>query len=57
MSDLFNLVMLLCASLAAMAFGIFLAYGILCVVFAWMRPKASAGQATVKSSPEMARLS
>jgi hypothetical protein len=57
MSDLFNLVMLLCASLAAMAFGIFLAYGILCVIFALMRPRAGAVQATVKSSPEMARLS
>lgn len=56
MADLFNLVMLICASLASMAFGIFAAYGILRVTFALMRPRSRAGVA-VKPSPEMARLS
>ena len=57
MADLLNLVMLICASLASMAFGIFAAYGILRVAFALMRPRPSSAPVPVKAAPEMARLS
>lgn len=57
MADLLNLVMLICASLASLAFGIFAAYGILRVAFACMRPRPSAAKVPVKPTPEMARLS
>lgn len=62
MTDLMNLVMLICASLASMAFGIFAAYGILRALFAVMRPQSNAAAvpakpSPVKPSPEMARLS
>ena len=38
MSDLLNFVMLICATVGSMAFGILSAYGILRVGFALMRP-------------------
>jgi hypothetical protein len=57
MAELLNLVMLICASLASLAFGIFAAYGILRVTFALMRPRPSAPAVAVKPSPEMAQLS
>ncbi len=39
MSDLFNLVMLVCASIGSMAFGVLMAYGIFRGAFALMRPR------------------
>jgi hypothetical protein len=55
MSDLLDLVMLMCASVVALVFGVFAAYGILRVGFALMRPRPRA--AAVKPSPEMAQVS
>jgi hypothetical protein len=55
MSDLLNLAMLICASIAALVFGVFAAYGILRVVFSLMRPRPRV--AIVKPSPEMAQIS
>jgi hypothetical protein len=52
MSDLLNLAMLICASVAALAFGVFAAYGILRFAFFLIRPRPRA--AAVKPSPEMA---
>jgi hypothetical protein len=55
MSSLLDFVMLICASLGAMAFGILAAYAILRVGFALMRgPKRPA---PVKTQPETARVS
>lgn len=39
MADLLNLVMLVCASVGSMAFGVLAAYGILRIGFALMRPR------------------
>lgn len=55
MADLFNLVMLILASLGAMAFGILAAYGILRTGFALMRPQSR--PMAVKVRPEVARIS
>ncbi|MFP5276087.1 MAG: hypothetical protein ACLGPM_03145 [Acidobacteriota bacterium] len=55
MADLLNVVMLICASLASLVFGVFAAYGILKAGFALMRPRSQA--ATVKPQPEMAQVS
>lgn len=58
MADLLNLVMLICASLASMAFGIFAAYGILRVGFALMRSRAlPAVKPSPKPTSEMAQVS
>lgn len=54
MTDLFNLVMLICASIAALAFGVFAAYGILRVAFALMRPRP---RQAVKTLSEIAPAS
>ena len=55
MADLLNLAMLICASVAALAFGIFAAYGILRAGFALIpRPQP---RPAVKPSPEMAEVS
>jgi hypothetical protein len=54
MSNLLDLVMLLCASLGAMAFGILTAFLILRVVFAVMRPPRRETQ--VKPQPEVAQI-
>lgn len=56
MADLLNLAMLICASIAALAFGIFAAYGTLRVAFALMRPRPAV-KAPAKASPEMAQVS
>jgi hypothetical protein len=56
MSDLLNLAMLICASLASMAFGIFAAYYILRLGFALMRLQPQAA-VKPKTSPEMAGVS
>jgi hypothetical protein len=55
MADLLNLVMLICASIGSMAFGLLAAYGILRVGFALMRPQARPA-ASVKARPEVARV-
>jgi hypothetical protein len=39
MTDAFNLVMLVCAAIGSMAFGVLTAYGIFRVGFAMMRPR------------------
>lgn len=54
MTDVLNLVMLVGASIAALGFGVFAAYGILRVAFALMRPRH---QPAVKPSSQMARVS
>jgi hypothetical protein len=38
MTDLLNLVMLICATVGSMAFGVLAAYGIFRIAFALMRP-------------------
>jgi hypothetical protein len=52
MADLLNLVMLVCATLGSMAFGVLAAYGIFRVGFAMMRPQRRT--VAVKPSPETA---
>jgi hypothetical protein len=54
MMNLLDLVMLICASFGAMAFGIFSAFLLLRMCFALMRPSPS--QAPVKQQPEAARI-
>ncbi|MGA8090218.1 MAG: hypothetical protein WCA10_23300 [Terracidiphilus sp.] len=41
MADVINLVMLVCAAVGAMAFGVLTAYGIFRVGFALMRPRTA----------------
>ena len=53
MADLLNLVMLICASIGSLAFGILAAYGILRAAFALLRPQRH--PAPVKAQPEAAR--
>jgi hypothetical protein len=55
MTDLFNFVMLVCASVASMGFGILAAYVVLRAGFALMRPRSQS--VTLKAQPEVARLS
>jgi hypothetical protein len=55
MSDLMNLAMLVCASVASLAFGVLAAYGILRAAFMLMRPRPR--PAAVKPHAEMARIS
>jgi hypothetical protein len=60
MQDTFNLVMLVCASLASMGFGVFVAYGIFRGGFALMRwhtEQNAPAQSAVKANPEVARVS
>jgi hypothetical protein len=52
MADLFNLVMLVCAIIGSMAFGVLMAYGIFRAVFALMRPRRKA--VPVKAQAEAA---
>ena len=53
MTDLMNLVMLICATVGSMAFGVLTAYWIFRVGFALMRPQKKAAMA-VKTQPEAA---
>ena len=53
MADLMNFVMLVCALIAALSFGVFSAYGILRAAFALMRMRQPV-RPTVKPKPEMA---
>jgi len=52
MADLMNLVMLVCATVGSMAFGVLAAYWIFRIGFALMRPQKPV--AAVKSRPEAA---
>jgi hypothetical protein len=54
MADVLNLLMLICATLGAMAFGILAAYAVLRMVFAFMRPRKT--QTPVKAQTEAARI-
>ena len=54
MTDLMNLVMLICAAVGSMAFGVLAAYLIFRVGFALMRPQKKA--AAVKAQPEVASV-
>ena len=49
-----DLLMLICASAGAMAFGILAAYAILRIGFAFLRPRRR--PVTVKAEPETARV-
>jgi uncharacterized protein (DUF2062 family) len=42
MADIFNLIMLICAAIGSMAFGVLAAYGIFRMGFAMMRPRRAA---------------
>jgi hypothetical protein len=55
MADGLNLVMLVCAAIGAMAFGVLAAYAILRVGFYAMR-RPQTGTAPVKPRPEVARI-
>ncbi|WP_263352502.1 hypothetical protein [Acidicapsa acidisoli] len=58
MQDFFNLVMLVCASLASMGLGVFVAYAIFKGCFAMMRWHSDQNApAPVKASTEVARVS
>ncbi len=54
MSNSFNLAMLVLASVAALVFGILLAYGLLRAAFALMRQRE--GRLAVKPQPQAARV-
>jgi hypothetical protein len=55
MTDLMNLVMLICAAVGSMAFGVLAAYWIFRIGFALMRPQQpSQVVVAVKPSPETA---
>jgi hypothetical protein len=54
MVDFLSLVMLVCASIASLAFGILAAYGCLRVAFALMRPQTR--PTPVKTHPEAAQV-
>jgi hypothetical protein len=55
MSDLLNLIMLVCAAVGSMAFGVLAAYAIFRVGFYMMRPQKRSVP-TVKARPEAAGL-
>ena len=52
MADFLNLIMLICASVGAMAFGVLAAYAIFRMGFALMRPQKQ--RMATKTSPETA---
>jgi hypothetical protein len=54
MADLFNLIMLVCAAVGSMAFGVLAAYGIFRVGFGLMRPQRQTPP--IKARPEPASL-
>ncbi len=54
MGDLLNLVMLICAAVGSMAFGVLSAYGIFRVAFAMMRPRRK--PVPVKAQAEAATI-
>ena len=54
MTDLLNLVMLICATVGSMAFGVLLAYAVFRIGFAMMRPRRRA--VPVKAQAEAATI-
>ena len=54
MADLLNIVMLVCATVGSMAFGVLAAYGIFRVGFAMMRPRRR--PVAVKAQAEAATI-
>jgi hypothetical protein len=54
MSDLLNLIMLICAAVGSMAFGVLAAYGVFRFVFGLMRPQSHA--VAVEVRPETAGI-
>jgi hypothetical protein len=56
MQDAMNLLMLVCASLAAMAFGVMAAYGLCRVVFSILRIHARSVAMQPQTKPQIARL-
>ena len=54
MSDLFNLLMLVCATVGSMAFGVLSAYAVFRVAFAMMRPRSE--RVAVKPQAEVATI-
>ena len=53
MTDWINIVMLVCAAVGSMAFGVLAAYGVFRVGFALMRRRAAA-PAAIQTQPEVA---
>lgn len=51
MSDLLNLVMLVCATVGSMAFGVLAAYGVFRVGFAMMRPRRQPVSVKAQAEP------
>jgi hypothetical protein len=49
MADVFNLVMLVCAAIGSMAFGVLVAYGVFRVGFALMRPRTARASLKVRA--------
>lgn len=56
MQDFINLIMLICASLAAMAFGVLAAYGMLRIAFSIFRIHARSVGMQPQTKPQIARL-
>jgi hypothetical protein len=56
MQNFTNLIMLVCASLAAMAFGVLAAYGILRIAFSIFRIHARSVGMQPQTNPQIARL-
>ena len=54
MTDLMNIVMLICAILGSMAFGVLVAYAVFRMAFALMRPRRA--PVPVKAQPEAATI-
>ena len=54
MTDLLNVMMLICATVGSMALGVLLAYAIFRIGFAWMRPRSCA--VPVKAQAEVATI-
>jgi hypothetical protein len=54
MADLLNLVMLICASVGSLAFGILAAYGVLRMGFALMKPRRE--RVGLKVQPQATRI-
>jgi hypothetical protein len=55
MAGLLDFVMLICASAAALGFGVFAAYAVLRIGFAILRPRRQS--VPLKAEPETARIS
>ena len=55
MTDIWNFVMLVCATIGSLMFGVLAAYGIFRTAFALMRPESR--QPAMKPQPEVARVS